>query len=136
MLERENIQSRGFRNITENGKVIGFQVPFRSRYYRGIWISMLENASVIVDGERFEGDQITWTISGKTYAQNDLVNHKDVQWPNYEPAVLNIKRPGGLELGIHDVEVTYTYRNSYTAAASRNNWMVDNVFTRRMTLVK
>ena len=108
MLEKEYIQSRGFRNITEKGKITGFQVPFRSRYYRGIWLSMLEKASVIVDGEKFEGDQITWTISGKTYKQTDFPNHKDVQWPNYEPAVLNISKPGGLKLGIHDVEVTYS----------------------------
>ena len=34
MLERANIPSRGFHNIKENGKIVGFQVRYRSTYYR------------------------------------------------------------------------------------------------------
>jgi hypothetical protein len=134
MLERENIQSRGFNNISEGKKVTGFQVPFRSSYYRGVYLCQLKPATVTVDGEKFDGDQITWTISGKTYTQTDLTNHDEIQWPIYEPAVLTIKKSGGLKLGIHEVEVTYGYSNSYTAAASRSNWIVTQNFKRTMTL--
>ena len=51
MLEKECIQSRGFRNVTENGEVVGFQVAFRSLYYRGVWLSQLRPATLRVDGE-------------------------------------------------------------------------------------
>ena len=134
MLEREYIQSRGFRNITEGGRVTGFQVPIRARYYRGVWLSMLRPATVTVDGEKFEGDQITWTIGGKTYTQEDLANYPDISWQKYEPAVLNIKKSGGLALGIHEVEVTYGYMTSYMRAA--DNWLSTNTFTRTMTLAR
>jgi hypothetical protein len=136
MLEKENIQSRGFRNVSLGGKVIGFQVPFRSSYYRGVWLSQLTEPKVVVDGEVFEGDQITWTISGNTYAHADLSKYSEVNWPLYEPAILTIKKPGGLKHGIHNVDLSYGYSNSYTAAASRSNWIVSQNFTRKMSLVR
>ena len=33
MLERDVIQTRGFRNIEENGEVTGFQIRVRSDYF-------------------------------------------------------------------------------------------------------
>jgi hypothetical protein len=68
---------------------------------------------VIVDGEKFSGDQITWTISGKTYKQSDLAQLGNVHWFLLEPAVLTVNKPGGLPTGYHDVEVQYTYSSSY-----------------------
>jgi hypothetical protein len=88
-------------------------VPIRSKYYRGVWLSQLRPATVIVDGEVFTGDQITWTIGGKTYAQADLALYGDVNWPLLEPAILSVAKPGGLQQGIHDVEVQYAYSSSY-----------------------
>lgn len=113
MLEKESIQSRGFRNVTKDGKVIGFQVAFRSLYYRGVWLSQLRPATVIVDGEIFSGDQITWTISGQTYEQSDLAKEGEVNWSLLEPTILTVRKPGGLAQGFHDVEVKYTYSASY-----------------------
>ena len=113
MLEKESIQSRGFRNVTEGGKVNGFQVAFRSLYYRGVWLSQLRPATVIVDGETFSGEQITWTISGKTYEQAELAQHGEVNWPLLETALLTVRKPGGLAQGIHDVEIQYSYSCSY-----------------------
>lgn len=113
MLEKEMIQSRGFRNVSQGGKVVGFQVPIRSLYYRGVYISQLRPATVTVDGEKFEGAQITWTVGGKTYAQADLANHSDVPWQLYETAILTINKPGGLKLGNHIVEASYAYSASY-----------------------
>jgi hypothetical protein len=113
MLEKECIQSRGFRNIVENGKVVGFQVPIRSLYYRGVWLSQLRPATVIVDDETYGGEQITWTISGAAYEQAELAKHGDVNWPLLEPAILTIDKPGGLSQGYHDIEVQYTYSSSY-----------------------
>ena len=57
-------------------------MPIRSHYYRAVWLPQLRPATVTVDGEKFEGAQITWTI-------------------------------GGLKMGSHEVEVTYTYSTSY-----------------------
>jgi hypothetical protein len=113
MLEKEYVQSRGFRNVIADGEKTGFQVAIRSNYYRGIWLSQLRPATVIVDGETYEGSRITWTINGQTFAQSDLANHPDVHWNAQDVATLTIHKPGGLPSGLHDVEVKYAYSSSY-----------------------
>lgn len=113
MLEKEAIQARDFRNITVGGEKTGFQVSIRLTYYRGLWLSQIRPASVTVDGEKFTGGQVTWTIGGKVYRQDELALYGDVHWGLLEPAVLTIQKPGGLAPGFHDVEVAYAYSSSY-----------------------
>lgn len=112
-LELPAIQSRGFRNVVENGDVTGFQVSIRLDYYRGVWLSQLRPATVTVDGQAFSGDQLTWTIDGRTYEQDELADHPDINWGITKPAILTVRKPGGLSPGIHDVEVLSQYSASY-----------------------
>lgn len=113
MMDKEAIQSRGFRNVIQGDNTIGFQVTIRLMYYRSVWLSQLRAAKVTVDEEVFSGDQITWTIGGKVYEQADLAVHGDICWHLLEPAILTVKKPGGLAQGYHDVEVQYSYSSSY-----------------------
>lgn len=136
MLEKECIQSRGFRNVGGGDRVTGFQVPIRSLYYRGVWLSQLRPATVTVDGETFSGDQITWTIGGKTYEQAELANYGNVNWPLLEPAILTVRKPGGLGQGTHEVEVAYTYSASYMPPAMDDLFgKMQGPFKRRLTIV-
>jgi hypothetical protein len=113
MLEKEVVQQRGFHNVFKDGKAIGFQVRYRSTYYRGIWLSMSKGFDVTVDGEKFPRDQVTVTIGGKTYTQEDMKKIGNVQWPNYEAAILTMAKPGGLKLGVHEVAIAWGHRTSY-----------------------
>lgn len=114
MLESDQIQLRGFMNLFEKGKeATGFQAAIRSTYYRVVYLSQLRPATVKVDGEIFKGDQITWTIGEKNYTQTELANYSDVHWPITERSYLKVKKPGGLTLGMHEVEVAYSYTSSY-----------------------
>ncbi len=65
MLEKECIQSVGFRNVIEDGKAIGFQIKIRSVYYRGLWLSQIRPATIKVDGTTYKGNEITWKINDK-----------------------------------------------------------------------
>ncbi|WP_459478457.1 C-glycoside deglycosidase beta subunit domain-containing protein [Clostridium saccharoperbutylacetonicum] len=113
MLDRECIQSRGFRNVENQGEITGFQFNIRSLYYRGLWLSQLRPATITVDGETFSGDQITWTISGATYEQEEMLKLGNVHWGLLEPATLIVRKEGGLKPGTHDIELTYQYSSSY-----------------------
>jgi len=113
MLGREPVQQRGFHNIYKDGVVVGFQVRYRSTYYRGIWLSMSTGFEVTVDGETFPKDRVTVTIGGKTYTQEAMTKIGNVQWPNYEAAILTVTKPGGLRPGVHDVAVAWGHRTSY-----------------------
>ena len=50
-MEREIIQSVGFRNLVEDGVVTGFQFKVRLPYYRGVFLSQLRTGDLIVDGQ-------------------------------------------------------------------------------------
>ena len=134
MFEKHNIQSRGFKNVLEGNKIVGFQVPLRSTYYRGVWLTQLRPATITVDGEKYEGNQITWMIDGKTYQQSELANYPDINWNSQDLAILMVRKPGGLDLGLHDVEVFYTYSASYLPP--RLDTMFGRPFKRRMVLVQ
>jgi hypothetical protein len=126
MLEKDNIQNKGFKNVYSGDKITGFQVRVRLSYYRGVFLTQLRPADpgpfvVKVDGEIFKGDQITIGLEGKTYKQIDCQNLRNVYWPIYEPVLLTVTRPGGLKVGTHDIEVNYTYTQCYEA--------VDNLTT-------
>jgi hypothetical protein len=113
MLEKDPVQQRGFHNVYKGGKAVGFQVRFRSTYYRGIWLSMSTGFEVTVDGEKFSKEQVEVTVGGRTYTQAEMTRIGSVQWPNYEAAILTVARPGGLKPGVHDVAVAWGHRTSY-----------------------
>lgn len=113
MLEKPCIQSRGFRNIVENGEVTGFQIKVRLLYYRGLWLSQIRNTSLSVDGVKYSDDQITWIVAGKAYSQADLKTLSDVHWGINEKAVLVVKQPNGLATGYHNVEFDLKFSSSY-----------------------
>ncbi len=113
MFDSHIIQTKGFRNVVQDGQVTGFQVCVRTPYYRSVWLSLLEGASVTVDGEQFGPDKVRWTIAGTTYTTAELAEKSEARWPYEELATLTVDKPGGLEEGIHNVEVSITWRWSY-----------------------
>jgi hypothetical protein len=113
MLEKDMIQSYGFRNVSAGDQVTGFQIRIRIPYYRGVWASLVEGADLTVDGEEFSRDTILWTLGDKTFTLPELEAASDVRWPFDEPAVLTISKAGGLAVGLHDIRVQLAFRASY-----------------------
>jgi hypothetical protein len=121
MMAEWNIHDEGFKNVSQNGKVTGFQVKIQASYYRGISLSLIEDYEVTIDGETFKQDQIKFGVGGKDYALAEMENLAEERWPWLEPAVLTVNKAGGLKPGMHDVQVVYFYRVSYMEArASRS----------------
>lgn len=99
-MEREVIQSVGFRNIKEDGKITGFQMKIRLPYYRGIFLSQLRPGTLFVDGERFEKEEIIWNIDGEDYSYEEMKSDYKTHWAVTKPAVIKVKKPGDLVKGI------------------------------------
>ena len=49
-MDKQVIQSVGFRNIEENGEIVGFQLKIRLPYYRGVYLSQIRPGHLIGDG--------------------------------------------------------------------------------------
>jgi hypothetical protein len=131
MLEKDVIQQKGFANIGGH-EPSGFQVAVRCPYYRGIWASLLEGVELTVDGETFGADDVRWRLAGKDFTTAELADAIDERWPFEEPAVLTVDKAGGLEPGLHDVEVAVTWRWSYIPVEMQPT---TNISNRKLVLV-
>ncbi|WP_456286279.1 DUF6379 domain-containing protein [Microbacterium sp. JZ70] len=112
MLEKPLIQSKGFRNVGGD-RPTGFQLRVRSPYYRGVWANLLEEPTLVVDGEEFGASDITWGLPSGEYSFAQLRESTDVRWPLEHAAVLTVAKDGGLAPGVHDVSFTLRMRMSY-----------------------
>ena len=86
-MEKQVIQSVGFRNILEDGKAVGFQFKIRLPYYRGVFLSQIKAGLLIVDGETFTKDQYLGFFTQENPAPAKVAE----QWAVFLPAynVLN-----------------------------------------------
>ena len=67
LLERDLIQSVGFRNVTEGGRVTGFQFRVRMPSYRGMAASLIDGIGVRIPGlVDVAPDVPTWTTRAGT----------------------------------------------------------------------
>ena len=112
-MEKQVIQSVGFRNIRENGEVVGFQLKIRLPYYRGVFLSQIKPGSLIVDGETFTKDQILWRVNGEDYTPEEMRQDWQTHWHPMEPATLIVRKAGGLAQGFHDIEYGFYCTHSY-----------------------
>ena len=112
-MPEENILDKGFKNVTQNGKITGFQLQVKTAYYRGVYLSLMEAFEVTVDAETFKRDQIKFTVGNHTYALDELAALTDVRWPFSDAATLTVSKPGGLQPGLHEVQVVQKTRVSY-----------------------
>lgn len=113
MLEKEVIQSVGFRNVKEDGKITGFQIKVRLPYYRGIFLSQLRPGTLYVDDMKFEKEEIIWKINGKDHTYEEMKEDMQTHWAVTEPAVLKLKKEGGLSQGFHDLILGFCFTSSY-----------------------
>jgi len=108
VLDVTMIQTRGFRNFPG-----GFRLRLRLPYYRGLWTSLIDGATVTVDGQRFDADEIRWRITGDECSLAELTASETLRWPVDVPAVLAIPREEPLAVGFHEVSAELRLRMSY-----------------------
>lgn len=139
MLEIEVIQQKGFRNIVEDGKIVGFQVGIRQKVYRGTWLSQFRFDNLTVDGERFGPEDVTFLISGIEYTYEEMANKDRIMWPRDEAAYIRVKKEGGLATGTHTVHVSFWEIRSYLPPRVDNSYLKRNEkdpkLTRELILV-
>jgi len=102
-----------FKNVTQGGEVIGFQIGMRIPYYRGVVLSLLDETRLAVDGELVAQEDIALTISGKTLPLTELENDPITKWEFGDVGILTISRPGGLSAGEHKLELHQHVRTPY-----------------------
>ncbi|GAA5026745.1 sugar phosphate isomerase/epimerase [Microbacterium fluvii] len=114
LLERDLIQSVGFRNVREGGEITGFQFRLRMPSYRGMAASLIDGVAVRIPGVvDVAPDVPLWTLQGRTYTLQELWDGEGVRWQLEEAAIVTVPLPGGLPDGIHELSVDLRLRMSY-----------------------
>lgn len=113
MFDRYIICEHDFRNVINDQGVMGFQLRTRLPYYRGLGLSMVQDITLVVDGQIIPRDSLNVTVHGNTYSMTEMETEYVDRWEFGEEAVLTAQRPGGLSAGLHKVELTHTLRISY-----------------------
>ena len=113
MLERNLIQSTGFRNTGPAGARDGFEIRLRMPNYHGTRLSLLDGFDVTVDGEFYGHEQNRLAIRDDVYTLDQLREETEARWDLFEWASVRVSKPGGLAPGIHEVAVIARVRYSY-----------------------
>ena len=114
LLERDIIQSVGFRNVRENGRITGFQLRLRMPSYRGMTASLIDGVAVRVGNlVDVAADVPLWTLQGKNYTLQQLWDSDGVRWPLEDAAIVTVPFDGGLPDGVHEVSIDLRLRMSY-----------------------
>ncbi len=100
-------------NVAEHGTVTGFSFLARCGYYRRLILSMVEELRVTVDGETQPREAVRFTLRGRTYTLDEMETEYEEAWEFGEPALISVRKPGGLEPGEHELTLYERLRISY-----------------------
>lgn len=102
-----------FKNVEQDGKVIGFAFDCRIQYYRGVTLSIIHDIAVNADGEDFKREDIRFTLEGDTFTLDEMETVITYRWKFGQFATVTVLKDGGLTPGKHHIKSTQTIAPSY-----------------------
>ncbi len=106
----------------------GFELDIRLPYYRGQWLSIVEDIAVHVDGTPFPREAVRFSLRGKTFTLDAMEAATTERWEFGEVATLTVLTPAALAAGEHEVSVAEQLRISYLP------WVPTTTCKQRMAL--
>lgn len=115
MAVRQIYNPEGFKNVEENGKVIGYQFQFKAQYYRGFTLSIVRDIRVNVDGEDAAREDIRFSVNGAVFTLEEMrtVIDSNYRWEFGEYATVTVLKEGGLAKGNHHIKAMQIIAPSY-----------------------
>ena len=102
------------KNVTENGKVIGYEMQTHITYYRGIPLSMINFLAVETDGEEVPAEDIRFSPDGiDWFSLSEMETVGTIKWEYGTPGTVRVLKEGGLSKGTHSVKLTVCTRTAY-----------------------
>lgn len=128
------VRDDSLRNYYVNGKVTGYQFDVRLSYYRGHFLSVIDELGVTVDGKEVSPQDITFCLKGHEYGVAQLQSLVNVFWPITEPATIRVFQPGGLAKGDHDIQFTLYFRSPYMAVSDTDYMPINSCGQKVLTI--
>lgn len=106
----------------------GFQVGIRFPHHCGIWLSMVEEISLTLDGRAIMNGSMSLRLHGNTYRVDRLQAEKEDRWNFAEVGTLSVRMDTPLLPGIHTLSLSMGLRVSFLA------WLLTGSDTKQMAL--
>ena len=124
MFDSFMVRSDSLGNVQENGQTVGFRFAIRLANYRGIYLSLVNGFYVNMDGVEYAPEALTLGVNGKPpRTMEELAICCFEHWDLQDEAWLYVKKPGGLEKGMHRLGYLPSTMDAYGYQAHDAEWV-------------
>ncbi|MCD7867753.1 MAG: DUF6379 domain-containing protein [Clostridiales bacterium] len=124
------------KNIFVNGKKMGCQFNIRLSYYRGHFLSIIDEVGVKIDGESIPQEDIRFCLRDKEFGLSELHDLVSEWWGILEEATIKVFRNGGFAAGEHDIDMKLMFRSPYMPISDTEYMPMDGSGEKRLTLAE
>lgn len=129
------IVDNSLKNIWLGGAKIGYQFDVRLSYYRGHFLSVIDELSVRLDGQEVAQERLRFHLNGKSFGVCELRECYTEFWNLLDAATISVEQPGGLPVGEHEVDLTLVFRSPYMPIGPNHQYMpVDSSGIKTLTV--
>ena len=122
-LNEEIVKKDSFRHEYINGKKNGFSFDVQLAYYRGHYLSDIDELEVRMDGELVPQEVVTFELNGKEMPVYKVKMAVTEFWSKVVPAKIPVKYPGGGSAGEHELELKLMLRIPYMQIGPGHSFM-------------
>lgn len=122
-LADEILRKESVKDLYINGEKNGFEFDVQLAYYRGHYLSTIDEIGVLLDGEQIPQEAVTFEINGKEMPLYILPYAVTEFWSQVEPAKIRVLKKGGVEAGDHEIELKLMIRVPYMEIGPDHNFM-------------
>ncbi len=122
------------KNLFANGNKVGCQFQIRLSYYRGHFLSVIDEFGVKIDGEEIPAEDIKFCLGEKEFGPAQFHDLVSEFWPIIEPATIKIFKNGGFAPGAHDIDVTLMFHSPYMPISEDAYMPIDGCGSKTLVL--
>ena len=122
------------KNIFANGKKVGYQFDIRLSYYRGHFLSVIDEFGVTLDGEKVKEEDIKFCLHEKEFGISQLHDLVSEFWGITEKATIKVFKEGGISEGEHDIDVTLMFHSPYMPISDTDYMPIDGCGNKKLFL--
>lgn len=128
MFDRYMLVEGSLRNRTRDGEPDGFLVDVHYPHHCGIWLSIIEEIILTVDGEAIAPEAMQLVLDGVAHPVKTLTENTTDRWYFGQTGTLSVDHPQGLRRGPHEVWIKMALRVSFLS------WFLTGENRKQMTI--
>ena len=106
-----------------DGRKIGYEFGIQLDYYRGHWLSVIDEFEVKVDGESVPEECMKFCLNGKEFSICQLESCYTEFWKILDVATIKVMKKGGLADGEHNIDLHLIFRSPYMPIGPDHQYM-------------